>query len=691
MCVPEAKQAMRAGPSGHSPGESAEARTISLGLVHHANQQIITNGYDNREGVNDAVGCFGSGTGYLRLLELHARYRIPLNLHLSGTLLEALLWYREDVLAALRALFDQGLLELVGSSYAQNIMRFFDFEHNFRQLNELLALYKDNLGIDPRAVKVFWPPERVWDTERLAPVVSDSTLLNGGYKYVLVDDRLLYPSGEGASPRCTYDRSPASRPTDFARYDILGAHGLSVLPIARDLRQSIAVRGAGGIEKVAELLRWLATADPEIDGHLIAIYADDMEKAAGIGAWDPEGLASYQAFLEWLTRTPGVHSVRLSDWASARPAAGPKPIGIGTFIEMCNHFGAGEGYENWYFDPQWDRYRSYCAWSEERVRAREAEGADAALIDLAWKQLFAANWETAWHTPSWGVHGSASSRGEPSPWIKAAASHSRHAAVTAEAGRWMSAKDGACHACLADLDDDGDPELVLKNDRLFAVFSPHCGGRLVFLFSVCGQRGSLVIGNPCDDWNWMEELNRYMEVPANHPGACSDIGFENDHYEATIKVAHAPQVEACLVNVCRESRAFGLTKLIRLTRQGDEVEIVYRLPGSLNDVTVECGFSPDYLNLLRHGRRSFREHADSGARGYSNDGIGVWLRLDGDKSVVLDGTGPREFGHGYAVRVRVSRTRSTLLIGAGPTRAQSDAGFSLEEIRSCTTWNPRSA
>ena len=690
MRVPETEQVMGAGlPSGQARG--AEASSVSLALVHHANQQIITNGYHNREGLNEVVGYLGSGNGYLRLLELHADHRIPLNLHLSGTLLESLLWHRQDVLAALCGLSEQGLLELVGSSYAQNIMRFFDFEHNFRQLNELLHLYKENLGIDPRGVKVFWPPERVWDTERLAPVVAHPALLNGGYKYVLVDDRLLYPSGEGTSSRCAYDRAPAPHRTDFARYDILHAHGLSVLPIARDLRQNIAVQGADRVEKVTELIRWLATADPERDGHLIAIYADDMEKAAGVGAWAPEGLASYQAFLEWLTRTPWVRPVRLSEWASARPAAGPKPIGIGTFIEMCNHFGAGEGYENWYFDPRWDRYRSYCAWSEEKVKALDAEGAGAALIELAWKQLFAANWETAWHTPSWGVHGSASSRGEPSPWIKAAASHSRHAAVTAEAARWMSAKDGGCHACLADLDDDGDPELVLKNDKLFAVFSPRWGGRLVSLFSLWGPRGSLVIGNPCDDWNWMEDLNRYMEVPANHPGACSDIGFENDQYEATIAVAHAPGIEARLVNVCRESRAFGLTKIIRLSGQDCEVEITYDLPVNLNEIVVECGFSPDYLNLLRHGRRFFREHAESSVRGYSNDGIGVWLRLDGDKSAVLDGAGPREFGHGYAVRVRVSRTRSTLLIGAGPMPAHSDAGSSLEEIRSCMTWNPRSA
>ena len=53
-------------------------------------------------------------------------------------------------------------------------MRFFGYEHNLRQLNEQLLLYKIHLHIDPAEVKVFWPPERVWDTERMAPVLLTS-------------------------------------------------------------------------------------------------------------------------------------------------------------------------------------------------------------------------------------------------------------------------------------------------------------------------------------------------------------------------------------------------------------------------------------------------------------------------------------------------------------------------------------
>lgn len=154
---------------------------VFIAFVHHANQYIITNGYQNRKGLDELVGASGSSRGYLKVLDVHKAYRIPLNLHLSGTLLEALLWHRQDFLVALRELKQEGLVHFIGSSYGQNIMRFFSTEHNLRQLNEELGLYRDHLGVCPREVTAFWPPERIWDTKKLAHVLTDSSLLNPSY------------------------------------------------------------------------------------------------------------------------------------------------------------------------------------------------------------------------------------------------------------------------------------------------------------------------------------------------------------------------------------------------------------------------------------------------------------------------------------------------------------------------------
>ena len=150
---------------------------VALALVHHANQYLITEGYDNRPDLRATLGSVDSKSGLAWILELHRRHNIPANVHLSGTLLEAIAWHQPDFLLQVRELLDIGLIGLVGSCYAQNIMRFFSYEHNLRQLNEGLLLYKVHLGVDPESVKVFWPPERVWDTPRMAPVPDQASPL----------------------------------------------------------------------------------------------------------------------------------------------------------------------------------------------------------------------------------------------------------------------------------------------------------------------------------------------------------------------------------------------------------------------------------------------------------------------------------------------------------------------------------
>jgi hypothetical protein len=636
--------------------------TVSLALVHHANQYIITNGYENREGIDELVGTLESRNGYLRVLQLHKAFRIPLNLHLSGTLMEALLWHCPSFLEAVQELAQQELLELVGSSYGQNIMRFFSYEHNLKQLSEELQLYREHLNLDPCNVKVFWPPERVWDTEKLAPVLTDPRLPNGGYQYVLIDDRLLYPIGQGSLSREAYDRISERQLAAFRLYRILHGQGLIALPIANGLRQNIPARDIQ-CSQLKDFLQGLSAAAPRDEEDLIAIYGDDLEKAGGVGPWDAGGSSQYEALLKWVTQNSWVRPIKLSEWASAHPAVGVKRIDVGTFLELTNHFGAGEGYERWYFDPRWDPYRSYHLWSEGRVKTLSAMGADPTLIELAWKQLLASSWETAWHIPPSGPHGNPDTPGAPSPWTKALASHSRHAAVIAEAAYWMRHKDDEAHAYAYDIDNDGVEELILKNDKLFAVVSPRRGGRLVYLFSVDGRGGKMVIGNPCDDWNWLEELNAYMDAPRNHPGALADVGLEHDSYQATVLVANGQRVEAGLQNDQVRSPGCGLVKDIVLSHGSNALEVHYNLPEGLPRLDIEFGLSPDYLTLLRHGCRVLRDYEDTGARGCCSGEVTVWVKPKAGDHLMWTKPYQEEFGHGRALRLAASKRTFSVRIG----------------------------
>ncbi|MBI5584542.1 MAG: hypothetical protein HY892_12040 [Deltaproteobacteria bacterium] len=637
--------------------------SIDFALVHHANQYLITNGYQNREGLDDVLGLRGTGRGYRKIFDLHRTYGLPLNLHLSGTLLEAILWHHPDFLDQLQDLQRLGLLDLVASSYGQNIMRFFGLEHNFRQVDECLRIYQRHFGMDPETLKVFWPPERIWDTKITAPVLTDKRLPNKGHEFVLIDDRLFYPVSDGAWTRKQFDESQERNFNDFCPCRIIDGEGLTALPISRFLRLNIPPRKENSLKEVADLFHWLSEKKTAVGCPPIAIFADDLEKSAGCCSWDPEGPAQYETLLQWLAVNPWVRPVKLNEWSRTNCVTCRKSIEVGGYFEMSLLFGAGEGYEKWHCDQKWPAYRDHYLWSEARVKDIGTQGADPALLETSWKHLLASGWETAWHTPPNGVHGDILYANEPSPWAKAIASHSRHAAVIAEAAHWMRLKDRSAQAILQDLDQDGQEELILKNERLFAVFVPAFGGRLSYLFNIAGAQGKMVIGNPSDDWNWQEDLNKYMEIPANHPGALADEGCEDDRYEVVVTQS-GPTVEAVLRNWQSGSRALGLEKSLRLAENSNEIEVTYRLPPGLPDLAVACGLSPDYLYLLRFGRSFLKEYTAPNIRGFSNNGVSVWVGIDDPVKAIFDPEAlPREFGHGLNVRLRVMDSPVTLRIG----------------------------
>ena len=638
----------------------------SLALVHHANQYLITTGYDNREGIDAIIGSEASQSGFRYILGLHQRSGIPLNLHLSGTLIEAIAWHDTTFLPYVRELINGGLVELVGSAYGQNIMRFFPAEYNRKQINEELLLFELHLGVDPDRVKTFWPPERVWDTRRMAPVLRDGRLRNGGYQYVIIDDRCLLPK----QPRKGFDETNSWDPDLYTANEIADGLGLVAFPISTRLRRSMPPANDEDRKQVQnELEGLLIHAVAEEDRPLIALYADDMEKVAGVGEWGAGGPERYREFLEWLNASSWVQPVRLCEYARQIDVFSKRPVELGTFRELANEFDAGEGYERWYLAPDWAPYRGYFNWADSRVRELEADGAHPSLIELADKQLLVGNWETAWHTPPAGPHGDPLQNGHASPWARALTSHSRHAAVTAEAAHWMTHKQPVAEALLCDIDNDGEQEVIIRNQHLFGVICPRWGGRLVALYSVGGAVGSMVVGNPCDDWNWLEELNRFMEVPRNHPGAFADVGHENDRYAVELVESGAQRLHVRLINTEPGSAIQGLTKEFELTDRAASLCVRYKTPG--RSIAVDCGLSPDYLCLLRKGAGQARPVRTPRIRGWKTERVAVWLKPV--HGLEWDTAPETRFGHGCVLRLRITDREAAVALGVTVRRTLAAA------------------
>src|SRR5213593_3568197 len=291
---------------------TVQREVAALAIVHHANQYMVTDGYDNRVGISGVVGTSSSQTGLLRVLTLHERYRVPFSLHIRGAFLESLAWHSPEFLSEVNRLAVLGLLELIGGSYAQNMTRFFSPEHNLRQINEELLLYQSLLDWDPKRITTFWPTERLWETEAMAPVLTSGQLLNGGYKHVVIDDRLLHSTTGSPSPRQLYDYDHSWDPVNFQMHRIKNGLGLSALPISFGLRRNIPPRTKEDLQKTQAQLEWILDINSDYDNQLVAIYADDMEKVAGVG-WDARGPLQFEATLRWLSENPFLQPVKLAD------------------------------------------------------------------------------------------------------------------------------------------------------------------------------------------------------------------------------------------------------------------------------------------------------------------------------------------------------------------------------------------
>lgn len=626
---------------------------LPVALVHHANQYLITDGYTDREGLTALLD------GYASLLRLHAHYRVPANLHLSGTLIEAAAWHHPWFLRLVRDLRATGLVSLVGGTYSENVLTAFDDRFNRRQLDELFWLYQRHLDCPPEELTVCWVPERVWRTDGLAHVLTSPELPNGGYRYVLLDDRLLYPT-DGAyegSDRELFDHADPDGPppADALRpCRITGGQGLEMVPMSTRLRYWVPPEDPTHWRSLGKMTD-LTTAPGD---DTVLVYADDLEKTTGVGPWHPSARHRYEEFLRWLITQPKLAPVSLPSWLEQRKRpAQERAVESGTFIELARTWRAGEDYHGWSQDPDWTPYHRFLERAQSAIEATEQEDADPGLVALAWKHLLASSYETAWRDTA--------APGTPlAPWSKALASHTRACSVMVAAARWFGQTDPKPYVELVDVDGDGEDELVMANRHLFAVLAPRHGGRLIYLTTRSEHAATLVVGNPSDDWNWQESLNRYMDEPANHPGALADSGFTHDRYDATV-AREDDDVLVELVDVEPDSALRGARKRILLEPDSPALVVGYDLPAEQPSLTVEVCLSTDYYSLLRNGRQGVRRFGGRTFRGMRNGGTRAWVALAGDEGTSWHAPRRPEVGHGLVVEL-CSRTRSFhLLLGVG--------------------------
>lgn len=672
---------------------------VPFATVLHANQLVIGDGYADRDGIS-VTAC-----GYDAVLTMHLELGIPVSLHLSGSLVEALAWHRPDLLRRVHAGLRSGLVRLVGGTYGENIVPLASSAHNRRQLVAMAQVMRDLLRVDPADVATAWLPERVWRTGPVVSALHDPTLPGGGYRRVLVDDRAVVPLRvDKISAREVFDGwGPYAWPAQgwptsargLADPNVLRAHRVSgtdfdVVPLCSHLRYLVPPFDARHLALVDDLAQDLLPFAGDSSPPLL-VFGDDLERVAGVAGWEP-ALERYATFLQKLVSSPLLEPVHLDDWCDEHPATQEVDPDPATYYELAHLHGAGEDYTVWADDPRWAPYAQRLRRVDSAVQAAVDARAGSPLVQLADRLAMLGHHETAWQDRDPDGPGTA-----PAPWARATAAHAAEGLPLLLADGWFAANRRGLRALLQDVDDDGVEELVLAGRRMVAVLRPRWGARLTLLVRLDAEETPRVlVGNPVDHWNFQEELGRFMDRPAGHPGALGVMGSEQARFEVSrLEVADGVVVAVLDQVVPPDGDTEGgdcsgrLRLTVTLGEDADALGASWTRLGTPGELSVRNAICPDYHAVLLGGRERLRldsrhrlvgawlagaDAAASGvvaargsqdARGGPDGGPGVWLGVRADGGAVLEPPVLGEAGHAVTVTVRTAGRHLDLVLGGG--------------------------
>lgn len=230
---------------------------------------------------------------------------LPLTVHCSGGLLEALKARARPTFDLLGRLAADGRVELLGGGFYEPILALLPDWDKVGQIQALAHFLKSHWGVSPRGM---WLAERIWEPQ------LPRVLREAGVEFVLVDDSHFALAGLD--------------PETLGGYYLTEEQGVSVavFPINQRLRYLVP------FSDPAESLRYL-------EGRRAAgavTLVDDGEK---FGVWPGTDRLVYgerwlERFLDALRAAPWLHVSTFSRYLDARPPAGRVYLPTAAYTEM---------------------------------------------------------------------------------------------------------------------------------------------------------------------------------------------------------------------------------------------------------------------------------------------------------------------------------------------------------------------
>lgn len=624
-------------PAGR--GSNDRGKRAKFAFVSHVNQAIVPGSQIQAKINNDA------GAGYYRPLDVHQAYAAPLNLHITPTTASAIQWAKVDPAInkpyldgptfnnRIRTLSQSGSIDILGTTFSDHPLPYFTTSFTADNVALSADFISHIYGTAP-STKVFYAPERVFDGGTFSKI---SAL---GFTHTLVDQMRHILKW--------YGRNSALGNDGYRINDINGVKTFVVNDDASAFRFTNTDNGLGS--SLRELASRKARSDQQDQVIVIASSMDDFANKANADAYDKN--------IRWLASRPWTQIVALDDIAQSRMDISVPPDGVndtwGTVTRTTNpnlinvspdylDHATQESYDHWYFGQ---------AGLEESLSAKVFNiragaplpqpfgqiGTSNTILDNVWTSVVsvsplsdlqslaritahAAMFVTGFHDQTNNDLSKFSTGAYIYPdttpqslagFSKNAQSQVRQAAIYARVDAWRNSANSGVYlnsstAETADVDLDGEPEYVLYNDRVFALFE-RIGGRLVGAWVRDINSGDVfqTIGNPMSYSGSETEDEGTFNATSSAFGAYRTSGLKDwfatpagANYVNNLYTVTTP---ASGIGWKLTSSDSKISKTITLAPRQSAFQVSYTVAPEFTHLYIRFGLSPNLEDLLLNGQ-----------------------------------------------------------------------------------------
>lgn len=643
----------------------ASVGTAKFATIAHGNQSL-NRGDSMRDRIfigADQTGV-GAPSGFRLTLDTHTIFDVPLNIHMSATLITAIRWIKDQNPVLDGGLFldivgniidsnqDEDPGAMIGGVFSEHIMPFFNGPINQSSIAQFDAMTEDIWGLTGDDMKVMHVPERVIHSVEAAGQDPWEDIVASEYTATYLDEvahirNWFYPDDPWTGIGGEY-----GIPRQHKIHKINGVY--TFLINDQEDQYKFWPMDDGANHNWRENLLYKAL---DSDQEQLTLIFDDWEALAGysFGSGYNNNAIQYNQVIRWVANKQWIEVVTLLDileraigpngnanWVIDQGEVGDKPFDTYDYL----HHATEDSYANWYWGSDLEEsFRDAVPVLDGTVGSGTAipsgkvfgdTGTEGTIIYDTWAAVTAAPagnlrtlaekaysamiYETAWHDEdntnyerdpntnykTWLFPDTTYDR--VSGWAFTLHNQLRAVTITTAAAQWaedirQGARAGEVVTTEIDLDQDGQNEYVISNNFFWLAFETR-GGRCVqgYYFDQAAQDAVSILGSsPVNNPSTQGEV----EGTTNASRCSAFKDMNNDAYADVIYTA----------NVSADRLSFtspdtNITKTVILTANSPVARVEYS--NSLGeDLYTRLGVSVNNLDLLYQGQNFVSSYSPS--------------------------------------------------------------------------------